>query len=368
MKLTCNQSDLIQHLTIAGRAVSSRPSHPVLANILLEALENRVSVTGFDLSLGIKTSFHCPVEQPGAVTIPAKLLTDIVAKITEDEITIAVEDTGMVHLETCTGKYSVMGMAPTEFPALPTLGKNEPVALPLESLSEGLRRTVFASSTDETKAVLTGVHLRSTAESLEFAATDGHRLAVVSIENTAECQEFELTLPSRAIKELERMASGKGEDILLFFEDGQAIVQRGEQCLTSRTLDGQYPQYNQLIPKQFELNFTVDRKLFVSALERIAVLADQKNNLVRLGIRDDQSVVLSVQTQDLGSGKESLPAQVSGGEIDIAFNVKYLMEGLKALPSNEIQVSINTPTSPVISSPLNGLKMTYLVMPVQIRD
>jgi len=384
MKLVCSQTDLNANLFLVGRAVPSRPSHPVLANILLtaDAGTQRVSLTAFDLSLGIQTSFPAVVEFSGAITLPAKLLTDIVTKLSpQAEITLEQQDNGLVNLTTGSGQYQVRGMSAEEFPQLPLVESGEAAKLSVDALVEGLRGTLFATSTDETKQVLTGVHLRVQSDGLEFAATDGHRLAVVNTVNVATSEEsgglsagvqgFEVTIPGRALRDLERMVTVRGteESIALYFDQGQTVFQWGDQYLTSRTLDGQYPNYQQLIPRQFERQVTIDRKGFVSALDRIAVLADQKNNVVKLTLDEPkQQVILSVEAQDVGKGQESLPAQISGGSLEIAFNVKYLMDGLKALPSAELQMQLNTATSPVILVPLGELKMTYLVMPVQIRS
>jgi len=384
MKLVCSQTDLSANLFLVGRAVPSRPSHPVLANILLtaDAGTQRVSLTAFDLSLGIQTSFPAVVEISGAITLPAKLLTDIVTKLSpQAEITLEQQKDGLVSLITGSGQYQVRGMGAEEFPQLPLVESGEAAKLSVDALVEGLRGTLFATSNDESKQVLTGVHLRVQPDGLEFAATDGHRLAVVNTANTATSGEpgglgegvegFEVTIPARALRDLERMVTVRGteESIALYFDQGQTVFQWGDQYLTSRTLDGQYPNYQQLIPRQFERQVTIDRKGFVSALDRIAVLADQKNNVVKLTLNEEQQqVTLSVEAQDVGKGQESFSAQISGGSLEIAFNVKYLMDGLKALPSAELQMQLNTATSPVILVPLGELKMTYLVMPVQIRS
>ncbi|MFZ9737996.1 MAG: DNA polymerase III subunit beta [Prochlorotrichaceae cyanobacterium] len=381
MKLVCNQTDLSTNLSLVARAVPSRPSHPVLANILLtaDAGTQRVSLTGFDLSLGIQTSFPANIESSGAITLPSKLLTDIVTRLSSDaEITLLLGEEGVVNLVTGSGQYKVRGMDADEFPQLPLVESGEAAKLSVEALVEGLRGTLFATSTDETKQVLTGVHLRVQSDGLEFAATDGHRLAVVSTFNAEDepglssgVEAFEVTIPGRALRDLERMVTARSTEdaIALYFDQGQTVFQWGDQYLTSRTLDGQYPNYQQLIPQQFERQVTLDRKLLVAALERIAVLADQKNNVVKLTLsQEQQNIMLSVEAQDVGSGQESLPAQVSGESLEIAFNVKYLMDGLKSLPAAEIQMQLNTATSPVILTPLGELKMTYLVMPVQIRS
>ncbi|OKH48949.1 DNA polymerase III subunit beta [Calothrix sp. HK-06] len=386
MKLVCNQSDLNTNLSLTSRAVPSRPTHPVLANVLVvaDANTNIVTITAFDLSLGIRTSFNAEVIQSGTIAMPAKLLNDIVSRLPEGEITLedetnTEENTGegiLVTLTPRSGSYKVRAMGGEEFPELPVIEDTQPIYLSAASLIEGLRGTLFATSADETKQVLTGVHLKVLPNALEFAATDGHRLAVVETINEGSDDnndaELEVTVPARALRELERMLAHSAqseETIALHFDQGQAIFEWQNQRLTSRTLDGQYPQYRQLLPRQFQRELTLDRKQLLSTLERIAVLADQKNNIVKVSIDSGaQEITLSVEAADIGSAVEPMPAQISGDDIDIAFNVKYLMEGLKALPATEIVMQLNSNLTPVIFTPLSGVKMTYLAMPVQLRN
>ncbi|MEH1932347.1 MAG: DNA polymerase III subunit beta [Nostoc sp.] len=387
MKLVCSQSDLSTNLSLVSRAVPSRPTHPVLANVLLQAdaETNQVSLTAFDLSLGIRTSFNAEVWQGGAIALPAKLLVDITSRLPEGEITLDDESaltsatsTGeglIVTLTPKSGHYQVRAMGPEEFPELPIIENTEVIYLTTTALIEGLRGSLFATSADETKQVLTGVHLTVKQDTLEFAATDGHRLAVVETSNERPLggtSQLEVTVPARALRELQRMlahSASSDEPVALHFDQGQVVFAWQNQRLTSRTLEGQYPAYRQLIPRQFERQVTIERRQFVSTLERIAVLADQKNNIVKLSIDSEaQEITLSCEAQDVGSGRESMPAQISGENIEIAFNIKYLMEGLKELPSSEIQMHLNQSLTPVIFTPLGGLKMTYLAMPVQLRS
>lgn len=383
MKLTCPQSELNAHLSLVSRAVPSNPSHPVLANVLMHADEDKqeISLTGFDLSLGVQTSFAAQVEEGGLLTLPAKLLSDIVSRLPNEEITLSTEaDSSLATLTSALGRYQVQGLDATEYPELPTVESGEAVYLPVEQLIEGLRGALFAASTDETKQVLTGVHVAVAASEMEFAATDGHRLSVVNTvksdaaggvaDGEAETA-FDVTVPGKALRELERMLQlhPAGEAISLRFDQGQLLFQWDNQRLTSRLLEGQYPNYRQLIPRQFSRQMTVERKLLIGALERISVLADKKNNIVKFSLdAAGQEVVISVDAPDVGSGREALPAQISGDSLDIAFNVRYLLEGLKVLNTSEVQMQCNTATSPAILTPLGGLKMTYLVMPIQIRS
>ncbi|HBB35421.1 MAG TPA: DNA polymerase III subunit beta [Cyanobacteria bacterium UBA8803] len=404
MKLVCTQSDLNTHLSLVSRAVPSRPTHPILANVLLAAdrTTQQVRLTAFDLSLGIQTSFAANVISGGTITIPAKLLNDIVSRLPEGEMTLEdalgeVEGEGepdnpLVTLTSKSGRYQMRSLGPEEFPELPQIKSDEAIQLSVEALAEGLRGSLFATSSDETKQVLTGVHLTVQQDRLEFAATDGHRLAVVettnvmggeagedseseelasSVEEESTGASFELTLPARTLRELERMLGMRqaSDTVVLQFEQGQIVFQGEEYRLTSRTLEGQYPAYRQLIPRQFQRQVSLDRRQLLSAVERIAVLADQKNNIVKFSIDSlQQQIDLSVESQDVGSGTESMAAEVTGESLDIAFNIKYLVDGLKALSTSDIQIQMNSANSPVILTPLGGLKMTYLIMPVQLRS
>lgn len=391
MKLVCAQSLLSSNLSLVSRAVSTRPSHPVLANVLLIADEEsqQVRLSAFDLSLGIQTSFAASVEIGGKLTLPARLLTDIVSRLPEGDITLddGANEAGATYLTTLTcssGRYQMRGMSADEFPELPDVNDGEVVHLPAISLIEGLRSSLFSASGDETKQVLTGVHLTINEAGLEFAATDGHRLAVVETlspeasekpakaskkKDVAEPKELDVTIPAKALQELMKLLDRQAEGVVsVKFDRSQAVFEWVDQRLTTRLLEGQYPNYRQLVPKQFSFQATVERRLFLSALERIAVLADQKNNIVKLTLSSaKQDLALSVDAPDVGSGEEIISAQITGEDLVIAFNVRYLLDGLKTLTTPEIQMQFNTSTSPAILTPLGGLKMTYLVMPVQVR-
>ena len=378
MKLICSQNDLNVQLSLVNRVIPSRSSHPLLTNVYFEAdaAQQQVKMTGYDLSIGIQTSFPAQIEEGGIVTLPAKLLSDIVSRLPSGDVTLDDEEGDfLITIAGSSGRYQVRGLSAAEYPDLPTVGEGDVASLAVDLLSEGLQGSLFASSGDETKQVLTGVHLTSEADGLEFAATDGHRLAVVKTINDgadgAGAAEFDVTVPSKALRELDRMLQSNSatEAIALQFDRGHLVVEWEDKRLTSALLDGQYPNYRQLIPRQFERQMTVERKLLMEALERISVLAEQKNGSVKFEVSQARGeAVLTVDAPDVGSGKETVPAQVSGADLEIGFNVRYLLEGLKAIPSTEVQLQFNSATSPAVVTPLGGTKMTYLVMPVQLRS
>jgi DNA polymerase III subunit beta len=378
MKFVCAQSELNSQLSLVSKAVSSRPSRPVLGNVLITAdtESQSVSLVGFDEALGIQTSFEAQVDADGTLTLPAKLLGDIVSRLPGEDITIeAEEEEPTVALTSSSGKYQVRGLSAEDYPSLPTVEDGQAAEVSAEALIEGLRGALFSTSSDETKQVLTGVHLMSEPELLEFAATDGHRLAVVQAAEQAPGSTADLamnvTVPAKALRELERMLQGYNstDPVSLKFDQTQVLFELGRQRLTTRLLEGQYPNYRQLIPKQFVRQMTLDRRQFIASLERIAVLAGQKNDIVKLSLDSaQQKLAISAEAQEVGSGREEMDAQITGDELEIAFNVRYLLDGLKTFASNDVQFQCNSATSPAVLVPLGELKMTYLVMPVQIRS
>ena len=384
MKVVCSQSELNAALQLVSRAVATRPTHPVLANVLLtaDAGTDRLSLTGFDLNLGIQTSLAANVQTSGAITLPARLLGEIVSRLASDSpVTLASDDGGeQVQLTSLSGSYQMRGMSADDFPELPMVESGMTLKLEAAGLVQALKGTLFASSSDEAKQLLTGVHLRFNDRSLEAAATDGHRLAVLQVDDALQVaaegaddeSTFAVTLPARSLREVERLMNGwRSEDpVSLFCDRGQVVFLAADQMVTSRTLEGTYPNYRQLIPDGFTRTISLDRRALIGALERIAVLADQHNNVVKFSTQPEDGVVqLSADAQDVGRGSESLPATLTGDAMQIAFNVRYLLDGLKALGSDQVVLHCNAPTTPAVLKPDGETEsFTYLVMPVQIRS
>ena len=385
MKVVCSQSELNAALQLVSRAVATRPTHPVLANVLLtaDAGSNRLSLTGFDLNLGIQTSLAANIDSSGAITLPARLLGEIVSRLSSDTpITLVTDDAGdQVELTSLSGSYQMRGMPADDYPDLPMVESGQPLKLQASGLVQALKGTLFASSADEAKQLLTGVHLRFAQKSLEAAATDGHRLAVLEVDDALhdaapsddlESDGFAVTLPARSLREVERLMAGwrSEEPVSLFCDRGQVVFLAADQMVTSRTLEGTYPNYRQLIPDGFTRTISLDRRALIGALERIAVLADQHNNVVKFSTQPEDGVVqLSADAQDVGRGSESLPATLTGDAMQIAFNVRYLLDGLKAMEADRIVLQCNAPTTPAILTPADDTSgFTYLVMPVQIRN
>lgn len=407
---TCEQADLSHHLTSVGRAVASRPALPVLANVLVEvdAETQRVALTAFDLNLCIRSEFEAQVRGSGRTTLPAKLLSDIVSRLPSGPVTLdassQAQESAPVILMSAAGQYQVRSMSAEEYPTLPEIllrtadadgdfvGEESPTAqaleLPIESLLQGIGQTLFAASGDETKQVLTGVHVKLLAGDppcLEFAATDGHRLAMVQVEAegipVASAHGeigLDFTIPARTLREVERILGTQtaASTVELRFDRSQvqfvlpprASKTQCQQRITSRLLEGQYPDYNRLIPRQFERQITLERRPLIESLERVGVLAAQRNDIVKFNLSAaTQTLRISTEAPDVGSGEESLPVQMSGPDLELAFNVRYLLDALRVFHTQQVSLELNGATQPAIWKPLGAMRLCYLVMPVQLR-
>ncbi len=387
MEIVCQQSDLNIAIQLVNKAVASRPTHPILSNILFTADEvtNKISLTGFDLNLGIQTSFDANVDKSGAITIPSKILSEIVSKLpNESPVTLKVEeDTENILLKSDRGSFNLKGIASDDYPKLPFVESGTSLDINPASFLQALKLTMFSSSNDESKQLLTGVNFKFKDQFLESAATDGHRLAVVL---TSEGENFSksemvsnlntgddylsVTIPTRSLREIEKLVNTKLKEdtIKLFYDKGQVVFISSNQIITTRTLEGNYPNYAQLIPDNFSKVFKFERNLIINSLERIAVLADQQSSVVKININDDNFASISADAQDIGNAKELLPVSFNCDQIEIAFNVRYLLEGLRVISSENILLKCNLPTTPAVLVPDDDSSFTYLVMPVQVRS
>lgn len=385
MQLVCLQADLNQHIAFVSRAVSSRPNVPILSNILLEAdpATGTLALTALDMNLGIRSQFEADVQEGGRTTLPARLLKDIVSRLPNAELTLTQPDADAPTTISClSGEYQIRGAHAADFPELPEI-EGKIVELSVDDLLRGIGSTLFAASGDETKQVLTGVHVKSIDSGLEFAATDGHRLATIQVLGEDEegnstpnaavegsPPSLEFTIPARTLKELESVLSSQAiPQLNLQFDRSQVMVTLPDITITSRLLDGQYPNYGQLMPNQFERMLTVERRELISALERMAVFAEQKNNILKFKLStESQTLSIEAEAPDVGGGQESLDVQFAGEDIEIAFNVKYLLDALRVFDASEVRLQMNGQTQPAVMEPLGAARLRYLVMPVQIRN
>ena len=388
MEIICQQSELNNAIQLVSKAVASRPTHPILSNLLLTADEvtNKISFTGFDLNLGIQTSFDASVTKSGAITIPSKLLAEIVSKLpSQTPVTLSVEESSdNILLKSDRGSFNLKGIPSDDYPKLPFVESGTSLDIDPSSFLKALKMTAFSTSSDESKQLLTGVNFTFKKNVLESAATDGHRLAVVLTSNKEESiykndndenlsinNDLSVTIPTRSLREIEKLVALKSNEksIKLFYDKGQVVFISSNQIITTRTLEGKYPNYSQLIPDSFSKTFKFEKNLLIDSLERTAVLADQQSSVVKIKFDENDFASITADAQDIGNAREILPVSFSGEIIEIAFNVRYLLEGLRVISSENVLLKCNLSTTPAVLVPDDNItSFTYLVMPVQVRS
>lgn len=373
MELTIDAKDLATVLALPNRAVPSRPSNPVLTNLLLKAEGDTLAVTGSDLgavTITAKTTASIAVE--GEILLPAKLLSDMVGRMDGNLALNWDPETSQATISTLGGKYSLSGQPGEDYPLIER-AEGQQLILEASTLARAVESTLVTASDDESKQILCGVHLQPVADGLEVASTDGHRLSVFPVAQEGIEAFTPVTLPSRGLEALGKHL-GKAEGMVAVTLDNTiATFDLGDLIFTTRLLEGQYPEYRRLIPTAFVVETLINRQAWIDALSRIMVVASQKQGIIRHQWNDQGQLVLEADVQG-SSGRELVDCEVIKGQDTpgearkpMAFNGGYLLDGLKAFGSEQVILHTNTPTSPAtITAP--GSIQVYLVMPIQIRE
>jgi DNA polymerase III subunit beta len=365
MKLTCAKNELAEKLQVAGRGVSTRTTVQILAGILLNAAAGRLSLSATDMEISLRVSLEARVEDEGAVVVPGRLLVDIVRLLPPGEVTISHRaEEGVVELVCGSASYRLNTYAAEDFPRLPEIEDASAFTVEKQAFVDTIARVSRSASRDESRPVLTGVLVRFEGERLVMAATDSYRLSVkeTALSNSPG-REIEAIVPARALSELARIAQGEGEAIQVGVQENQVVFGVDEIWLTARRIDGQFPNYKQLLPETFEAEVTMPREEFLDVVRRTSVLAQRKSPL-RLRFEDGELTV-SAQTQDVGEAHESLPVSYSGETLEIGFNAEFLRDGLESVNDENVRLKLISPLRPGL---IHGESddFLYLIMPIRL--
>lgn len=352
----------MEALATVGRAVGSRSSSPVLSGLHLVLNGDQLTLTGSDLDLTISASLQVNGEQDGEAVIPAKLVTDIVRSLEPGAVSIEA-DGDEADIAAGRSQFTVHLYPADEFPQLPVPG-GDPVSIDSAALVDGLRQVVPAASSDDSRPILTGVLLAAEADGLRLVATDSYRLAVRDLPGTSVLEEGQhVLIPSRALNELTRVLTTSDEVTLVLGEhDAQFTV--GSVTLTTRLIEGEFPNYRGLIPSSQPNRLLVSRAALVDAVRRVRLLAREATP-VRLTLGSDSLELLAL-TQDIGKASESVDAKYEGSEMTVAFNPEYLLDGLEVTPGDEVSLETVDALKPALLRSTESSDFLYLLMPVRV--
>ena len=364
MKFRCERDQLVDALTAAGRAVANRGGAlPVLAGVRAELTGNRLKLTGSDLELTIAKELEVAGDVDGVAVLPSKIATDLVRSLGDPRVEISVEG-DEAHITAGRFSSSLRLLPADEFPRL-ALPSEDAVTLEAGAFAEALHQVVPAASADDARPILTGVLMAAEEGGLRLVATDSYRLAVRDLPGTSVLAEGQSVLvPSRALKELERLLGAEGE-VTLRLGDREATFEVGTVRLTTRLIEGEFPNYRGLIPASHPNRLTVGREALVEAVRRVKLMAREPNTPVRLAMSADCLELIAI-TQDVGQAHEQLDATYAGEDLVVAFNPDYLLSGVDVTPGDEITLDTVDAQKPAVIRSAGAQEFLYLLMPVRV--
>ena len=363
LNVTCPRDELAHRLAIVGRAVSTRGAVQILSGILLRDEGGELHLAATDMELSLRSSLGAEVSGEGAVVVPGRLLLELSRLLPESDVQIEHRaDEGMVQLTCGTASYRLHTYSADDFPRLPDVTTTDLFAVDRESLLATVARVSRSASRDESRPVLTGILVRFEAGKLVMAATDSYRLSVKETPISGDVPELEAIIPARALGELGRIAQG-GSELELAVHENQVIFGADGVWLTTRRIDGQFPNYRQLLPESFEHELALPRAELLDVVRRTSVMA-QRNSPLRLRFGDGELTV-SAQTQEVGEASESLPVAYSGEPLEIGFNAEFLRDGIESVTADELQLKLISPLRPGLIQ-AEGDDFWYLIMPIRL--
>jgi DNA polymerase-3 subunit beta len=363
MKLSCSKDELVAKLAIVARGVSTRTAVQILAGILLRAEDGRLDLAATDMELSLRTSLEAQVDGDGAAVVPGRLLVDIARLLPEGEVVLEHRaEEGVLRVECGTASYRLNTYSVEDFPRLPEVEPATLHAIDRDALLDTVSRVSRSSSRDESRPVLTGILVRFEAGKLVMAATDSYRLSVKETVLEGTAPDLEAIVPARALAELGRIAQG-GDEVQVGVHENQVVFGADGVWLTTRRIDGQFPNYKQLLPEAFEHEVVLSREELLAVVRRVAVMA-QRNSPLRLRFAEGELAV-SAQTQDVGEARETLPAAYNADTLEMGFNADFFRDGVESMASDEITLKLISPLRPAV---MNGGEddPTYLVMPIRL--
>ena len=374
MKFKINQDHFSNGLQQVLNVVASRSTMPILSNVLIEAEEEHISLTTTNLDLGIRCRIKAHVSDTGSITLPVRKLATIVKELPVNEVFLETNKSNQAKITSGGSLFKIMGIGSEEFPPLPTFENRKVFELAQDEIVNMLKSVSYAQSNDENRYILNGVYFNFADEKLTLVATDGRRLGLTGLElEVNEENAGSLILPAKTVAELERLM-GKGEKVNIAFNDRQAAFEIGlddagdsglvdHLYLVSKIVEGNYPNYRQVIPKETEHRVKVERELMLECVHRAALVTSDKSNSVKIKISKNL-LEISGQSTEYGESHESIAIAYDGPEVQVAFNPQFLMEPLKALTKDEVFFEFKDELSPGLFKTLDNF--ICVIMPLRL--
>ena len=374
MKIRIARDELLTGLQRVQGVVEKRNTMPALSNILLETKQDGVELVATDLEIGIRGHYKAEVLEPGSVSVSARKLFEILREMPDSEITVTTQENNWVQIQAGKIQFKIVGLPGTDFPALPTVEREGRVSISGSGFASLIRKTMFAVGDNDARYILNGLLITLVSSDkkvmMRLVGTDGHRLAVAESELAQDAvsempKEIRAIIPRKAAQEMRRLLEEEAGEPLLGFTKNLVTFQRSGVFLTSRVMEGTYPNYQQVIPKDNTKKATVDRAALEGALRRVAVLSRDKTNAVRLTL-DAEMLTLYSSNPDLGEATEELPVQYRGESLTTGFNARYFLDALAAMDSEIVHLEMKSALSPCVLKPEGDPGFLCVVMPMKV--
>ena len=377
MKIICKQQDLSRGLSAVSHAVSSRSTLPILANILLATDHGRLKLSATNLEIGINCWVEAQIVEEGTTTIPAKLITDFVSSLPQASVEMAMPaDSNTLNIKSLRSSANIKGMDSAEFPQIPSNeGGEVPVLLDAPQLKEMIEQVAFAAADDDSRPVLTGVLVQVSDEKITFAAADSFRLAVRVADLPGDDHpRGDILIPARTLTELARILPAEGPvEMIVTPNRSQVLFHTPSLDLVSRLIEGTFPPFRNIIPKESTTRAVVETKEFAAAVKSSALFARDSSNIARVKInttgedgQETGSITIEATAEDLGDNVSTVNAAVDGPELQVIFNVKYLADVLASIGTPEVALEASSANKPGVIKPVGPNDHTYVIMPMHI--
>lgn len=371
MKAICTRKDLFHGVQVAGRAVSSRSSLPILSQLLIRSEGEKLRIAATDLEIGMECSVPAGVSEDGSLTVPAKLFHEILGALPDSHIEISSDETNQTTLKCGTSQYSILGLPPEEFPMLPEVREEASFACSCSILKNAIRNTRFAVSTDESRARLTGILTTISADKIRLVSTDTHRLCLYDFKPAEYSGEAQVIIPGKAMGEVERILGDGEGTVHVAVGKTQVLFTVDETILVSRLIEGQFLDYERAIPKEYNRKLTIPTEQLLTGVKRAAIVARESSNKTILSTTEDK-VKITAESGGIGRAYEEVDLIREGEDIEIAFNASYLTDFLQALSDDNIEaveIQLSAPLNAALMFPAadqEGVSYSYVLMPMQI--
>jgi DNA polymerase-3 subunit beta len=369
VKLSTSTSELLAQLQTVSRVASTRSAVQALSGVQIAAGgdgDAGVELRATDMEVGLRVPLQATIDRPGTVVLPARLLLDVVRTLRSGDVSLELRPTEQdVEIVGGTARFHIRTLRAEDFPPLPEPGGDQVVAMPAPAFVDTIARVSRSASRDETRPILTGILVSASADELRMVATDSYRLSVKETRLEAPLEGgFEANVPARALEELGRLVRDDVEEIRIGVRANQVVFEVGGVALSSRLIDGQFPNYRQLLPEAYEHELTVSREELLEVVRRISLMA-QKNAPLRLSFSEGE-VKISAQTPDVGEASEPLPIPFAGEPFEIGFNPDFLTVGLESAGADDVVLKLISPLRPGLVESADASGFLYLIMPIRL--